>query len=150
MGNVLLALIPLIAITGFYGWLLVTQKRRFGEAFAALRRYERTVMVPVSHEDADGLVHRGLRAVYGGSGSDRGDHGSFVAEALECQLTEANEATWIRIRGGSQGIGWSAMLTRNIRAGRERVDRIADWLEQAPLDGPLAEDHPSYRKFGVL
>jgi hypothetical protein len=131
--------------------LRVRLKREFGSFFADYRRRVRVVRVPVSHRDADGLCHRALRAVVGDSESDRRGEGRFEGGGLAFRLVEDAGTTTITLTGGGDHPTWlQAMYVRNVRAGYERVDAVADWIEAAPLDGPLAENHPSYRAFGVI
>jgi hypothetical protein len=108
----------------------------------------RVVRVPISHRGTDGLCHRALRAIVGDSESDRRGEGRFEGGGLDFRLVENDETTII---GGGDSPSWlQAMYVRDVRAGYERVDAVADWVEAARLDGPLAENHPSYREFGVI
>jgi hypothetical protein len=130
--------------------LAALYRRQFGSFFAGLKAHSRTVRVPVSHEDADGLCHRALRATIGDSESDRTGPNSFECAGLEFRLAESAAGTAITIRGGAVGNSWMHMpAPGEVRAGYARVDAVADWIAAAPLTGPLAEQHESYRHFGV-
>jgi hypothetical protein len=125
-------------------------RREFGSFFADYRRHPRTVQLPIAPRDADGLCHRALRAVVGHSESERRGPDRFECAGMGFRLLEEAGGTMITITGSGDGPSWvQAMYPRNVRAGRERVDAVAEWLSTAPLDQPLAEDHPSYRNFDV-
>jgi hypothetical protein len=154
MSVALVSVIVVAACVAYLVWmvrLMASARREFGSAVAGFRQYRRALTLPVPREDADGLVHRGLRAVFGRSESDRGNDGHLEADGLAFILDDVPGGTRIEISGASVGgSSLQVLYPRNIRAGRARVDRLAAWLESASLDGPLAENHPSYRPYGPV
>jgi hypothetical protein len=141
------SVVPLVLMA----WLRVAQKREFGSFFADSRRYVRTVTLPVGLRDADGACHRALRAVLGHSESERRGVGRFECAGFEFELDEADGRTTITVAGRGSGDTWlKELYPSNVRAGHELVDRLADQIADTPLDGPLAEDHESYRSFDVI
>jgi hypothetical protein len=132
-------------------WLGVQLKREFGSYFADMQSYARSVTLPISPREADGLVHRGLRELFGSSETNRRGEGKIEGEGFGVELVPVPEGTRIDLSGGGRTfkIGIGARFPSAVREPREGLDRLADWLERASLDEPLAEDHPTYRHYGV-
>jgi len=148
--GVVLPVVLLSAMLGAPVVLAALYRREFGSYFAGLKAHTRTISLPVSPEDADGLCHRALRATIGDSESDRTGPNSFECAGLRFQLDQTLAGVTVTIRGHAAGSSWMHLPSpAEVRSGYARVDDVADWIAAAPTTGPLAEQHESYRHFGV-